>query len=148
MLEYLGWHSIVSIEYYTGSSTKWLGAQELSEKLCEIYNESFPPWHRVSRFPMPRAPREWLSRLGIEHAILTIESLEASKLDEGAIPRQQGTSDRGRAEAVTKMEEVYDWIMVPESLASELVELRNGDADVVPKQKDGEAVIKEERSNH
>ena len=44
MLEYLGYHSIVSIEYYTGSSTKWLGAQELSEKLCEIYNESFPPW--------------------------------------------------------------------------------------------------------
>ena len=97
---------------------------------------------------MPRAPREWLSRLGIEHAILTIESLEASKLDESAILRQQGTSDGVRAEAVTEMKEVYDWIMVPESLASELMELRNGDADVVPKQKDGEAVIKEEQSNH
>ena len=148
IFEYLGYHSIVSIEYYTGSSTKWLGAQELSEKLCEIYNESFPPWHRVSRFPMPRAPREWLSRLGIEHAILTIESLEASKLDEGAIPRPQGTCDRCRAEAVTKMKEVYDWIVIPESLASELVELRNGDADVVPKQTGGEVVIKDEQSNH
>ena len=148
MFEYLGYHSIVSIEYYTGSSTKWLGAQELSEKLCEIYNESFPPWHRVSRFPMPRAPREWLCRLGIEHAILTIESLEASKSNEGAIPRQQGASDRGRVEAVNKMKVVYDWIVVPEFLAPELVELRNEDADVVPKQKDGEAVIKGERSNH
>ena len=148
MFEYLGYHSIVSIEYYSGSPTRWLGAQELSEKLCEIYNESFPPWHRVSRFPMPRAPREWLSRLGIEHAILTIESLEASKLDENVIPRQQGTCGRCRAEAVTKMKEVYDWIVVPEFLGSELVKLRNGDADVVPKQKGGEAVVKEERSNH
>ena len=46
------------------------------------------------------------------------------------------------------MKEVYDWSVIPEFLGSELVKLRNGDADVVPKQKGGEAVVKEERSNH
>ena len=134
MFEYLGYHHIVSIEYHPGSSTKSLAAQELSKSLCKMYNERYPVVTRINRFPMPRAPREWLSRLGIEHAILTIESVEEPRSDQGAIRKQQGSCGRGLAKVVTKEEEIYDGIIVPESLTSKLWELPDGDGDVIPKQ--------------
>ncbi len=150
MFEYLGYHRIVSIEYYPKSSAKSLRAQALSERLYERFNERFSAVPRFSRFPMLRAPREWLSPLAIEHAILTIESVEEPKADEDAIPKQQGSRGKGRVKAVIKEEGEDDWVMVPEPLTSELVKLLNGDGNVIPKQQGqrgngrGEAVIKEE----
>ena len=150
MFEYLGYHRIVSIAYYPRSSTKTLSAQQLWERLYESYHERFPAVPRLSRLPMPRAPGEWLNRLGIEHALLSIESVEEPKADEDAIPKNQGSRGKGRVKAVIKEERDHDWVMVSEPLTSELVKLPNGDNNVTPKQQGqcdngrGEAVIKEE----
>ncbi len=150
MFEYLGYHRIASIEYYPRSSTKSLGAQELTERLLEKYNEELPAVPRLSRFPMLRAPWNWTSRLDIEHAILTIESVEAPKADKDAIPKQQERRDKGRVKFVIEENEENDWVMEPEPLTMELVKLPNGDDDVLPKRQGqrgndrGEAVVKEE----
>lgn len=124
MFEYLGYHRIVSIKYYTKSLTKSLGAQELSEWLCARCNERFPVVPKLSHFPMPRAPREWLNCSGIDHAIVTIESVEEPQADEDAIPKQQGSRDKAHVKAATKEDGDDDWVMVPE----------NGDGDEVPLQ--------------
>ena len=135
IFEYLGYHRIVSIEYHPGSSTKSLAAQELPVWLCDRYNERFPVVPKLSRFPMRQAPKDWLSRSGIEHAILTIESVEEPKSDQGAIRNQRGSRGRGHAKVITKEEEINDWIMLPESLTSKLWELPNEAGDVISEQK-------------
>lgn len=150
MFEYLGYHRIVSIEYYLRFSNQVLGAQELWERLYERYDERYSAGSRLSRLPMTRAPREWLSRLGIEHAVLTIKSVEDPEADEDAIPKQQGSRGKARVKAVMKEDGEEDWVIVAQHLTSEWVELPNGDNNMIPKQQEergngrGEAVIKEE----
>ena len=149
MFEYLGYHRIVSIEYHPRSSTQSLGAQELPESLHERYNDGLPAIPRLSRFPMVRTSREWLSHLDIEPAVLTLENVEALKADEDATARQQGHCGKDREKAEIKEEGQDDWVLVSESLTMELVKLPNGD-DMIPKRQGqrgngrGEAIIKKE----
>ena len=138
IFEYLGYHRIVSIEYYARSSTRSLSAQELPERLYERYNEPFSTVPRISRFPTRRTPREWLDHLDIDHAVLTIESVEAPKADEDTIPQQQGRRGKGRVKAGIEEEGEDGWVMVPEPLTSEYPKQQGQRGN-----RHGEAVIKE-----
>ena len=124
MFEYLGYQRIVSIEYYRRSCTRGLGAHEVSERLHNWFGELY---QRISSSPMPRIPKAMLSYLKIEDAILTIESVEESKAEEDAIPKQEGSGGNGCVKAVIREEGDDDWDMVPEAPTMRLINLLERD---------------------
>ena len=123
MFEYLGYHRIVSIKYCRRSSSRSLVAQELWEMLHKRFGERFHAVLRSSPFPIPRLPRELLSRMDIGDAILTIESAGESEADEDAIPKQEGSRSNGCVKAVIKEEREDGWDMMLEAPTMRLTDL-------------------------
>ena len=122
MFEYLGYHRIMSIEYCRGSSGRSVGAQELWETLHKRFGERFHAVLRSSPFPIPRLPKELLSRMGIGDAILSIESVGESKADEDAISKQEGSRGNGCVKAIVEEEGEDDWDMVLEAPTMRLMD--------------------------
>ena len=115
MFEYLGYQRIASIEYYRRSCNKGVSAHELSQRLHKRYGERFHAVPRFNPFRMPKLHKELLRGLGIEHAVLKIESVEESETNEDTIPGQQGSRGNGCVKAVIKEEGEDDWDMVPDA---------------------------------
>ena len=119
MFEYLEYHRIVSIEYCRRSSSRSVGAQELWERFHKRFGERFQSF---SSSTQPIFSKEMLSRLGLEDAILTIESVEESSAEEDAIPKQEGNGGNGCVKTVIREEGDEDWDMVPKMRLINLVD--------------------------
>ena len=127
MFQYLGYHRIVSIEYYVRSRALRLGAHEFPERLHKRFGELF---QRVSSSPMPRLSKKFLDRFGMEDATLKLVSVEESKTEEGAtsnfqnvedskteedaIHKERGSGDKDSVRPVVREEWWDEWDMVPE----------------------------------
>lgn len=122
MFEYLGYHRIVSIEYCRRSSSRSLGAHELWEGLYKRFGERLHAVLRSSPFPIPRLPKELLSRMDIGDAILMIESVGDAKADEDGISKQEGSRGNGCVNAALKEEGEDDWDMVLEAPTMRLLD--------------------------
>ena len=127
MFQYLGYHRIVSIEYFVRSYALRLSAHEFPERLHKRFGELF---QRVSSSPMPRLSKKLLSRFGMEDATLKLVSVEEFKTEEGAtsklqnveesktkedtIPKQEGSGVNGSVRPVIRHEWWNEWDMVDE----------------------------------